>query len=162
VLTTLNRTCSIVVAGTAFAVTLTYPSPFNEVMLAGALCTAAIGKLAKFAFRVKRPELSLRRDHVFSYAFPSSHATSLFYFVAFLSLGVSTHGSLLRGFLCLGATTCYTLAVLYARVNIDRDHTYAQCFGGASLGLSCGLLAYRFLLPLHLCNADGLGNNVKS
>jgi len=154
----LNRTCSIFVAGTTFVLAFTYEdSPVHVCRLVGALVTAGVGKVAKVIFRVKRPVESLRREEIFSYAFPSSHANALFYFVAFLSLEAHTrYSSRAATALVALITTAYTLIVLYARVCIDKDHTIYQCLGGALLGLACGVAAYIWLLPL--CERDsGLG-----
>jgi len=118
-----------VVSGSAFLTLVIRRDAATCIFLIGAILNAVLGKILKALFRVKRPAGSVLRDP----GFPSSHAMSLFFFAAYLSLMVPE--------VLLPATARWATVALHAAAaaaSLARVrgglHTYRQVLGGAAFG----------------------------
>ena len=92
-----------------------------------------------------RPSTSKKNDK--TYGMPSSHANSLFYFVALLSIAAFFEYTLWWMFLTGSSLLLYTMTVLYCRVEIDRDHTWSQVIVGGIIGSLVGSFTVLYIIP---------------
>ena len=117
---------------------------FCSTLFFGALANAAFGKLLKMIVSAERPKESKR--HASTHGMPSSHANSLSFFTAYLSLA-AFEASFSLGLVILSATVVYTCCVCYCRIYRTRDHTVEQVFVGLCIGSISGCLVYLHVLP---------------
>ena len=118
-----------VVSGSAFLTLVVRRDAATCVFLIGAILNAVLGKILKALFKVKRPATSTLHDP----GFPSSHAMSLFFFAAYLSLvapGVLPPAPARWAAVALHAAAA---AASLARVR-GGLHTHRQVLGGAAFG----------------------------
>ena len=140
-------TSKAVTAAAAFFV-LYHRTPYAILFVVGALLNAAVGKLLKKLLNIRRPTTTLATPGM-----PSSHATSLSYFAATLTLtakhfptsipfGVGLNDPTTMG----TVTATYIVLIAFARVQLTQVHTVLQIVVGCILGSTSAICWFRFIL----------------